>query len=184
MKEKVRKKLHKDFRVEIEKITGISLMQWACSMTIDADTDISLDKIYTCEHSPMRTQLFKISLFNIPTFVSGHLVRHPLGIDHFCKSNREDRSSSSGDTGRMHPTNHGMVANAQGLINMARKRLCFKSHYLTREVMLKIWEEILHIDYDLAHRMEPECIYRGGICYEDKPCGNMTLKGWFNDKAL
>jgi hypothetical protein len=53
-------------QIEVEKITDPILMRWACSMTIDSKSDISLERIYKNEHSPMRTQIFKVSMYGIP----------------------------------------------------------------------------------------------------------------------
>ena len=63
-----------------------------------------------------------------------------------------------------------MLINAQALIHMSRKRLCFQSHAETIKVMTGIKEAILAVDYTLAQYMVPECMYRNG-CYELKPCG-------------
>lgn len=85
-------------RVEVTKLTDIDLMREACDATRKVGTDsfrpstMSLKRMYQCEHSPARTQLFKIRLEGIPTFVSVHLVRHSAtGQQHFVESNRDDR---------------------------------------------------------------------------------------------
>jgi len=158
-------------KIEIEKITDEGLLRWACGLTINAESNITLDKIYANEHSPIRTQLFKITMFGIPTFVSTHFVRHTIGATHFVKSNREDRSGYTGDAGRHQPVNHGILCNAQALIQMARKRLCYKSHIETVFTMSKIRTGVMKIDRELALKMVQECSYRGGVCHEDKPCG-------------
>ena len=155
--------------VSAEKITDDRLMRAACRFTINAESNMTLAKIYQCEHSPMRTQLFWVELVDIPTFVSVHLVRHKIGVEHYVKSNRTDRASHSGDLGRMQPVNHAMLINAQALINMARKRLCRQASPETRQVMAAIRAEIHRVDPDLAGRMVPDCVYRGR-CYELKPC--------------
>jgi len=63
-----------------------------------------------------------------------------------------------------------MFVNAQALVNMARKRLCFKAHEETRKVFLNLKREIMDIDSPLSRFLVPECVYRGGICPERKPC--------------
>lgn len=155
------------------KLTDIDLAQWACSMTVDHESNMSLKRLYRNEHSPMRTQIFKIGLYGIPTFVSTHLVRHSVGIiGHFVKTQRDDRIGETEGTSpdRWTPTNHGILCNAQALVNMARKRLCYKSHIETVKVMQELKHEVAIADPDLAIRMVPECIYRGGVCHEDKMC--------------
>ena len=156
--------------VKVTKITGADLMRLACSYTISAESEMTLDKIYQCEHSPMRTQMFVVEMKDIPTFVSVHFVRHKHGVEHFVKSNREDRASQTGDSGRWHPVNHMMLCNAQSLVNMARKRLCRKASEETTAVMAAIVAAVGKEDAALAERMVPECEYRRG-CHEIKTCG-------------
>jgi len=165
--------------VEVEKITDLDLLQWACSMTIDSESEMTLERIYRNEHSPMRTQLFKVGMYGLPTFVSTHFMRHPIGVvAHFGKTLRDDRGGPD-DANRWTPTNHGMVLNAQALVNMARKRLCFKSHIATVRQMLLIKQAVGKVDQALARYMIPECVYRGGVCHEDKMCGKRKhIKHW------
>jgi hypothetical protein len=164
-------------QIKIKKLTGEDLMRRACEMTMKGQrSTISLDKIYKCEHSPIRTQIFWIEMKHIPTFVSVHLVRHKIGVEHFVESNRPDRHGAA-KADRMTPVNHAMLINAQALINMAKARLCFQASPETREVMLAIKHKMFAVDPALGYRMVPTCLYRGGICPELKPCGIMQLKG-------
>ena len=168
--------------VFVEKLTDIDLLRWACSMTIDSESNMSLERIYRNEHSPIRTQIFKVSMMEIPTFVSTHFVRHSVGIlSHFCKTQRDDRIGETEGTAhdRWTPTNHGILCNAQALINIARKRLCNTSHISTRAVMYMLRDAVRKVDEDLAKRMIPECRYRGNFCHEDRMCGYMhNVKYW------
>lgn len=168
--------------IQLVKLTDEDLMRWACSMTIDSESNMSLERIYRNEHSPMRTQIFKLAMLEIPTFVSTHFVRHNIGIiGHYCKTQRDDRiGETEGDSpDRWTPTNHGILCNAQAMINIARKRLCLTSHWATRQVMREIVEEMEFVDPDLAKRMVPECIYRGGVCHEDRICGKQKrIRHW------
>ena len=157
-------------RVEIEKLTNERILREACSFTSSAPSSMTLAKIYKCEHSPIRTQIFIIKMYDIPTFVSVHLVRHKVGVEHWVKSNREDLPSYTGDTGRNHPVNHMMMLNAQALIQIMRKRLCGKAHAKVQELMGLICEEMQGVDFDLFTRLVPDCVYRSG-CYELKTCG-------------
>ena len=168
--------------VFVEKLTDKKLLQWACSMTIDSESTMNLSRIYRNEHSPMRTQLFKVSLYSIPTFVSTHFVRHNIGIiGHYCKTQRDDRilDTEGNSPDRWTPTNHGILCNAQALINIARKRLCYTSHWATMSVMKEIKKQVELVDTELSKRLVPECMYRGGVCHEDRPCGKMNrVKHW------
>lgn len=155
--------------VTIKKLTDDSLMRQACAFTIDKKSRADLGKMYLSEHSPIRTQLFWIEMFDIPTFVSVHLVRHHVGVDHFVKSNRDDRGGDGTET-RWTPVNHAMLINAQALINMAHKRLCLKAHIETVRTMIKIKKAIKEVDIMLYDCLVPECAYRGYQCFEPHVC--------------
>lgn len=128
-------------------------------------------KMYTSEHSPCRCVMFWI-VIEVPYWVSVHLVRHKIGIEHFVSSQRNDRQSQYDRTKAPQdaPVWHGMLVNAQALINMSRKRLCNKASPETREAFAMIKEAISKIDKELSERMMPECSYRGGTCPEMRPC--------------
>lgn len=158
-------------QVIVRKWTPDELMRLACSYTSGGASTMTSEKIYRCEHSPMRALIFSVEMIDIPTFVSVHLVRHTQGISHFVKSNRDDRGGVDAD--RNTPINHLMILNSQALINMARKRLCYQAHEKTVEVMQMIKEAVEQIEPELSKRMVAECIYRGGYCHELKMCGKM-----------
>lgn len=168
--------------IYVEKLTDVELLQWACSMTIDAESHMTLERIYRNEHSPMRSQLFKITMLGVPTFVSTHFVRHNIGIiSHYCKTQRDDRigDTEGDDPNRWTPTNHGILCNAQALVNIARKRLCYTSHWATIITMKILKTMVNDVDPALVSRMVPECIYRGGVCHEDRICGKRkNIKHW------
>lgn len=162
-------------QITVTKITDKALLDLACSYTVNKDVHVKdMKAFYMSEHSPIRTQLFLIEMKDIPTFVSVHFVRHNVGVIHFVKSNRADRG---GDTvvDRLTPVNHMMIANAQALINISRKRLCSKASPETQEIMETIANKIHEVDAALAMCMLPECQYRGG-CTEINSCGYMAKK--------
>lgn len=159
-------------KIVVKKLTDESLMRRACEMTCTGNgkkSNLPLAKIYDCEHSPIRTQIFFIEMIGVPTFVSVHFVRHKIGVEHFASTNREDRGGHK-EAHRQTPVNHGMLVNAQALINMARKRLCYKASPETLATMKAIKDEIAKVDPDLAKFMVAECLYRRG-CHELKSCG-------------
>jgi len=163
-------------RIYITKLTDVDLLRQACKFTTHGQIDsmMSLDKIYRCEHSPMRTQLFWIEMLGIPSFVSVHLVRHNIGVSHYVQTMRDDRGAQE-VANRLTEVNHAMLINAQALINMARKRLCHKAHPETRLLFESVKDHLKPIDPDLARYMVPECAYRGDVCHELKPCGRILL---------
>lgn len=160
--------------IKITKYTDYSAMKKAMEYTSGSEinfSDKTVRRMYNSQHSPIRTQRYLIELIEIPTFVSVHLVRHHVGIDHYVKSNREDRANVNDTANRNTPVNHLMDLNAEALINIARKRLCFKASKETREVMEQIVLELSKQKDILADYLQPECWYRGGKCHEPKGCG-------------
>ena len=188
-------------KVTVEKITDARIMREACEMTFLGKSNMSLKKMYACEHSPCRTQIFWICLYDIPLFCSTQLLRHHVGSQPFQLTCRTDRKGGNnhfkqridevvdwvnqGNTedainmlewlkenaDRYTKVNLGLFLNAQSLINMAKDRLCSDASAETREIFNAIKAEIEKVDPDLAQFLVPRCIYRGGICNSLKPCG-------------
>lgn len=162
-------------KILAKKITGKALLEKACSYTVGGMVQVrNMQRFYESEHSPIRTQLFIIEMLDIPSFVSVHLVRHHVGVMHFVQSMREDRGADV-VADRNTPVHHMMIANAQALIDMARKRLCYKSHKTTMQVMKLIQDAVRLEDEDLAAVMKPDCEYRKG-CHEFSSCGHYERK--------
>ena len=162
--------------ISAEKLTDEKIFRRACAITMGVEqSKARLEPLYECEHSPIRTQLFWVEMHEIPSFVSVHFVRHKVGVEHFVKSLRDDRSGT-GDETRESPVNHAMLINAAALIQMARKRLCGKAHKHTIRVMHGIRDAIAAIDPALVKFMVPECEYRGGTCHELSSCGRHPKK--------
>ena len=159
------------------KYTDLALARKAIEKTSRdvAESKATLDMLYRWEHSPMRTQMFWIDMDDIPTFCSVHTVRHKIWVEHFVTSNRPDRGGSD-NVDRNTPVNHGMWCNAETLISMARKRLCYQASQETRQIMLEIKEAVRTVDPALAYFLVPNCVYRGGLCVEPKPCGNYRVR--------
>lgn len=64
-----------------------------------------------------------------------------------------------------------LYCNAQDLITMSRKMLCEMQPPTLYEIMKGIKQAILEIDPALSIRMVPNCVYRGGYCFEKQNCG-------------
>lgn len=144
-------------------------------------------KILLAEHSPIRLLTYKWTWHDIPYWVSVHLVRHKIGIEHFVKSSRTDRTGiDRNELPQDTPVNHTCVANAQALINISRKRMCAKASIETQHAWMMLREEIAKVEPLLAEAMMPDCVYRGD-CYEMESCGmingeiyNMFLESYRN----
>ena len=98
-----------------------------------------------------------------------HLVRHKYGVEHFVESNRDDRGGT-GTEDRYTPVNHGMYVNAQALVNMSLKRLCYASHSSTVAQWMKLKKAMRKVDPALSNAMVPECKFRNGFCPELREC--------------
>lgn len=155
-------------QVKVEEMTSVLDARLACSFTMGGkESFVTKEDMAYCEHSPLRTMEFWVLMRDIPTFVSVHLVRHKIGVEHFVKSNRADRGGN-GKEDRFTPVDHAMKINAQALIAFARKRLCAKASLETRKVM---WAVRQMVPEWLRPYLVSECIYRGGWCHERKSCG-------------
>lgn len=208
----------KDFTVSVRKLTDEELLREACSMTFMGTSHASLSSLYRSEHSPVRTQLFWITLEGIPLYISTHLIRHHVGSTPFQLTCRDDRNGGNPNlpghiddvvskieglfdewskggsmvgthyerlkdvigelqwlkenSDRYTPVNLGLCINAQSLIDMAKLRLC--SGCAAKEtvaVFQEIKNQIAQIDPDLASMMVRKCVYRNGLCGEQRCCG-------------
>ena len=129
-------------------------------------------KIIKAEHSPLRCLMFNIDLYDIPRYVSDHLVRH-VHAQPFVSTGRSDvlKENLPREEQRMTDLyNMRLFLNAQEIINISKVRLCFKAESETR----KIWEQVIRTLFvsepELAEACVPSCVYRGH-CPEIKSCG-------------
>lgn len=129
-------------------------------------------KILKAEHSPIRTLMFTIKL-EIPYYVSVHLVRHKIGVEHYVQSQRNDRQNNYDRNKAQQDiiVNHILDINAQGLINMLHRRLCNQADPTTRKVMELIKEKVLINNPEFEYLLIPMCEYKNGWCDEFTPCG-------------
>lgn len=126
-------------------------------------------KMLLAEHSPIRLLEFEWTWKNIKQWVTTHLVRHHEGCEKMVHSQRGDRRaileeynvSSRDELPQGALNDMDMIANAQALINISRKRLCSCASKETREAWQQVKSKIEEIDPIMASKMVPECIYRG-----------------------
>lgn len=85
----------KSFAVSVRKLTDEELLREACAATFIGESHATLSQLYRAEHSPVRTQLFWITLKNIPLYVSTHLLRHHVGSVPFQLTCRDDRNGGN-----------------------------------------------------------------------------------------
>lgn len=146
-------------------------------------------RILKAEHSPIRVLSFVLSFKDIPYFVVGHLVRHKFGVEHYVSTQRTDRTGiDRNQLPQNNPISYTMVANAQALINISRKRLCNCASKETREAWGMVKDEISKVEPELASCMVKECVYRGhcpemyGCGYDKTEAFKKELKEYRNDE--
>lgn len=127
--------------------------------------------ILLAEHSPIRLIRFKWKWQSLKSWVSVHITRHKIGIEHWVTTQRSDRTGVDRDNAPQNaPVNHMCEANAQALINISRKRLCTQASPETRKAWQEVKDQVSEVDPVLASVMVRECIYRG-FCPEMRCCG-------------
>lgn len=139
--------------------------------------------ILLAEHSPIRSIEFKWKWYELPYAISTHFVRHWLGIVHWVRTQRTDRTGvNRAELSQMNPVEHRAVANVQALINIGRKRLCMQADPLTRAAFQMLVDEIKKEDPVIASVIKRECIYRG-FCPELKCCGYVNTPEYQEELA-
>ena len=138
-------------------------------------------KLLISEHSPIRLLIVNWSWKNIKSWVATHFSRHKWEC--FIGTQRTDRTGVNRDE---LPQGELVImdgsANAQSLIDTARKRLCFQASKETRELMEDL--KITLREPELSDVLVPNCIYRCG-CPEFEQCGyfdNYFIKHFIKHK--
>ena len=133
--------------------------------------------ILISEHSPIRSIAVKWRWRNIPSWVATHFSRHKWEC--FIKTQRTDRTGTNRDKlSQDAPVNFTGDANAQNLIDTARKRLCRLASRETRLYMEDLKESISNVEPEISDVLVPNCIYRCG-CPESTNCLGATK--WYNE---
>lgn len=129
-------------------------------------------RLLMSEHSPIRLQKYVWMWEDILSWVSVHFTRHKIGIEHWVKTQRTDRTDI--DRNKLPQdtkVNHTCEADAQANINISRRRMCTSASKETRDYWKEYWNKIAEVDKPMAYTMVPECIYRGGCPEYPKSCG-------------
>ena len=138
-------------------------------------------KILRAEHSPIRLLEFTVRMDDLPYWVSVHLVRHKIGIEHFVSTQRTDRTGIDRTVlPQDAPVSHTIKVNAQALINISRKRLCAQAAPETRRVWKAVIDAVREVEPEIAEICVPDCVYRGR-CFELKCCGYYPTDKWLHD---
>lgn len=123
-------------------------------------------------HSPLRCLIYNIDMYDIPYYVSVHLVRH-VHAQPFVSTSRPDIDGNMlprEEQRKSDLVNMRLFLSAEELINISRVRLCTKAESTTRRLWEHVVNKLRDIDPIVAAACVPNCIFRNGICPEMKPC--------------
>lgn len=116
-------------------------------------------------HSTIRNLIIRWKWINMPSFCATHFSRHKL--EKFISTQRSDRTGV--DRTKLPqdaPVSFTGLANAQNIIDMMAKRLCFTADKTTVEYAQSLKRELRPIEPELADVCVPACIMYGG-CREE-----------------
>lgn len=136
-------------------------------------TDEWKQKMLEARHSPIRELRFVFLLTNIPYWVSVHLVRHHVGCQPYVRSQRNDRQSEYDRTKAPQdaPVDMMWSMNADALMNIANKRLCYKASPETRSIVMRMCSLVTSSNPEFEPFLVPMCDYHGHVCHEFESCG-------------
>jgi len=128
-------------------------------------------KILKARHSPIRYLRYSFMIEDIPSNTAVHLCRH-IHSQPYCSSLRNDRQDvMDGDKApRDTPINMIYDVNAEELMVIANKRLCYLASENTRKVVQKMCLEVLREAPEFTGLLVPMCEWQGE-CKEMFPCG-------------
>ena len=165
-------------KIEITRVTSWTDVLNAARFTqrkepLDKEPSVEFKKkIIKAEHSPLRCLMFNIDFYDIPNYVSVHLVRH-IHAQPFVSTSRPDINGNMlprEEQKKIDPVNMRLFLNAQEIINISKVRLCNKAEFKTRNIWRQVVEELKKTEPELANACVPSCFYRG-YCPEFKSCG-------------
>lgn len=140
-------------------------------------------RMLVSEHSPIRELRFHVMLHAIPTFVAQQFSRHriaiqnpgeflyleenedPTDVEHYVRTQRSDRTGESRGSQEA-LIDYDFVVNAQGLIDMSKKRLCMMASNEARAIWIEVRKKLIEVEPLLGKLLQPSCMYRGGDCPE------------------
>ena len=121
------------------------------------------------EHSPIRDLAVKWRWLGIPHWVAVHWVRHKF--EKFVQSQRGDRTGvPRSKLSQAEPQDFVGEANVQQLIDVWRKRLCYKCSRETRRLAEDFKRALQERLPEVSAVLVPNCVYRCG-CPEPTSCG-------------
>lgn len=138
-------------------------------------------KMLLSPHSSSRAVKYRVYIEDIPYYAHVYLIRHSIGFEPHVFSQRDDygvlEKTDRDERPQGFPVPMLFDANAQAILNIAQKRLCYKSHRVVQEVMEKLKCSLVYegdvYDRLLGNLMQRPCSWWKGYCPEPKPCGRV-----------
>jgi hypothetical protein len=142
------------------------------------------ENILMSKHSPIRALIFEVHFDSIPSHITQQFSRHhialdsnpnviftedinPVDFEHYVKTSRSDRTGIPRNERKQDdPVSYQFTANAQGLMDASKKRLCLASDKDAIKNWKSVKDGISVICPELADRMQPSCVCYG-FCPED-----------------
>ena len=137
-------------------------------------------KLLISEHTPIRLLEFDWSWHGIKSWVSVHWTRHKH--EKFVSTQRDDRKeheTSRSDMPQGTLVDMDNYANAQQLIDIFRKRLCYQASPETRELAEDFKIALKVIEPEVSDVLVPNCMYRGA-CPEFSMCQERIFANFLN----
>ena len=138
-------------------------------------------KMCIARHSSIRSVKYRIYIEDIPYYNHVHLVRHHVGVEPHVYSQRDDKGIYEHTDRDLKPQgeliNMYLDVSIESMINIAMKRLCYRSHRSTQEFVEKLKCAFIFDgdDFDkiLGKLLVRPCSWYPGLCAELKPCGRV-----------
>lgn len=116
-------------------------------------------------HSTIRNLIIRWKWINMPSFCATHFSRHKF--EKFISTQRTDRTGVDRNSlPQDAPVTFTGVANAQSIIDMMAKRLCFCADKTAVEYAQSLKKELHKIEPELSDVCVPACVMYGG-CREE-----------------
>ena len=132
-------------------------------------------KMILSEHSSDRSVVYRIYCKDVPYYTHVHFVRHHVGINFNVMSQRHDKERKDRPQGSL--IDMFFDANVQALVNISRKRLCYKADEISQDLIKKLKSELIYAgdEYDkvLGKLLMRPCSWYLGYCAEPHCCGRV-----------
>ncbi len=132
---------------------------------------------FLAEHSTIECLQFRVVDDSCRGDVASHIVRTTKGLPRFqVQSSRPDWNDGE-ERKPLDKTTviFSSVWNPLSWMQMCRQRLCNRAAVDTKLWVMAVLDEMRLSGCPMLVALEqcciPQCVYRGNICYEEKPCG-------------